>query len=171
MTYHMLSRAAGSIPILLYPKHLLIVGGGKVALQKAKVLFENGITFDLIAKEIHPELYRYAHTIRQKSLNIVDTKGYDTIIDATGDSKVLHQLQEAKRHYGFLLNVVDNPKACDFYFMALTPNAPLQIAVTSHGASPRMAQIVRDRWMRTRRSRPANLSSLSLHRGVRCAAI
>jgi len=40
--------------------------------------------------------------------------------------------------------VVDVPQQCDFYFMALTKNRPLQIAVSSNGASPTAAKFFRD---------------------------
>ena len=67
------------------------------------------------------------------------------IIDATGNDKVTQKLLKYKKKHPILLNVVDKPAVCDFYFMALTRNAPLQIAVSSSGASPTVAQYFRDK--------------------------
>ncbi len=60
-------------------------------------------------------------------------------------NKVTQKLLKHKQKHPFLLNVVDKPKVCDFYFMALTKNAPLQIAVSSSGASPTVARYFRDK--------------------------
>ncbi len=66
------------------------------------------------------------------------------MIDATGNEKVAKKLVKYKKTHDILLNVVDVPALCDFYFMALTKNRPLQIAVSSNGASPTAAKFFRD---------------------------
>jgi len=45
-----------TLPILLKNQKILLIGGGKVALQKAKVLKNNSIDFQLIAKEISKDI-------------------------------------------------------------------------------------------------------------------
>jgi uroporphyrin-III C-methyltransferase/precorrin-2 dehydrogenase/sirohydrochlorin ferrochelatase len=57
---------------------------------------------------------------------------------------VAKKLVKHKKKHPILLNVVDVPELCDFYFMALTKNRPLQIAVSSNGASPTAAKYFRD---------------------------
>jgi len=123
---------------------ILLIGGGKVALQKAQVLAENEIEFCVISETIMVEMIVYTHDFHYKSFQLSDLRGYNIVIDATGNRAVAEMLVAYKKQKPILLNVVDTPELCDFYFMALTPNQPLQIAVTSNGASPTAAKFFRD---------------------------
>ena len=134
-----------TLPILLKEQHILLIGGGNVALQKAEVLAENNISFSIISKEVHPKIKALCSDIQLKNFKTKDIQNYLIVIDATGNDKVTQKLLKYKEKHSLLLNVVDKPKVCDFYFMALTRNAPLQIAVSSSGASPTVAQYFRDK--------------------------
>ena len=134
-----------TLPILLKEQHILLIGGGNVALQKAEVLAENNISFTIISQEVHPKIIALCNDIRIKAFKAKDIQDSLIIIDATGNDKVTKKLLKYKKNHPILLNVVDKPKLCDFYFMALTKNAPLQIAVSSSGASPTVAQYFRDK--------------------------
>ena len=133
-----------TLPILLKDQKILLIGGGKVAAQKAEVLSENNISFRVIAEQITQEMYLSAKKIKEKRFKLSDIKDAYIIIDATGNSKVAQKLVRYKKEHNILLNVVDAPPLCDFYFMALTKNKPLQIAVTSNGVSPTAAKYFRD---------------------------
>lgn len=133
-----------TLPILLKNQKILLIGGGKVALQKAQVLSHNEIDFTIIAKELNDEILFTTSKIVRKPFKLKDIGSFYIIIDATGDPKVAKKLVKYKKKYPILLNVVDKPSLCDFYFMALTPNLPLQIAVSSNGASPTAAKFFRD---------------------------
>jgi len=134
-----------TLPILLKEQHILLIGGGNVALQKAEVLAENNISFSVMSKEVHPKIKELCSDIQIKSFKMKDIQNFLIVIDATGNDKVTKKLLQYKQKHSLLLNVVDKPNVCDFYFMALTKNAPLQIAVSSSGASPTVAQHFRDK--------------------------
>jgi uroporphyrin-III C-methyltransferase/precorrin-2 dehydrogenase/sirohydrochlorin ferrochelatase len=133
-----------SLPILLKDQKILLIGGGNVALQKAQVLSHNEIEFKIISKELNKEILKTTQNIEQKKFKLKDIQDYKIIIDATGNEKVTDKLLKYKKSHNILLNVVDVPEFCDFYFMALTKNRPLQIAVSSNGASPTAAKYFRD---------------------------
>ena len=133
-----------TLPILLKNPQILLIGGGKVALQKAQVLHENEIDFKIVSDVCLEEIYELCSDIELKKFEILDVQNFSIVIDATGNSEVTNQLIEYKKEHILLLNVVDVPSLCDFYFMALTKNRPLQIAVSSNGASPTSAQYFRD---------------------------
>ena len=105
---------------------------------------ENAIEFRVVGKTIMEEMLVYTHDFCCKSFQLSDLRGYSIVIDATGNSAVAEMLIAYKKQNPILLNVVDTPKLCDFYFMALTSNNSLQIAVTSNGASPTAAKFFRD---------------------------
>ena len=131
-----------SLPILLKNQKVLLIGGGKVALQKAKVLKENKIEFRVVAKEILANISEFCDDIIVKEFEENDLKE-SIVIDATGNEKVTKKLIELKKKKNFLLNVVDKPQFCDFYFMALINRGDLKIGVSSNGASPSAAQFIR----------------------------
>lgn len=133
-----------TLPILLKNQKILLIGGGKVALQKAQVLAENEITFRIVSETSDSEISKLSSNIVQKRFKLKDIKDEQIIIDATGNPKVAKKLLKYKKKHPILLNVVDVPELCDFYFMALTKNRPLQIAVSSNGASPTAAKYFRD---------------------------
>ncbi len=133
-----------ALPILLKNPKILLIGGGTVALQKAEVLHQNKIDFFIISETLNDKIVKTTKNIQKKTFKIKDIKDFYIIIDATGVSKVAKKLLKYKNKHTILLNIVDVPKNCDFYFMALTKNKPLQIAVSSNGASPTAAKFFRD---------------------------
>lgn len=134
-----------SLPVLLKKPKILLIGGGNVALQKAKVLADNNIEFYTISKEFCYGFMQYSKHNKSKSFSFEDVKGFDYVIDATGNSEVTDSLLEARKKRFFMLNIVDNPKYCDFYFMALLNYGKLKIGVSSSGSSPYGASLIRDK--------------------------
>ncbi len=146
-----------TLPIVLNAPKILLIGGGAVALQKAQVLSRNHIDFCAIALHIKPELEALC-SVTCKAFETSDLEGYEIIIDATGNPQVLQMLLHVKRERRFLLNCVDVPDACDFFFAALIERGALKVAVSSAGASPTMAQTIRDH---IARQLPKNLETLA----------
>jgi len=134
-----------TLPILLKEQKILLIGAGKVALQKAQVLANNNISFSVISKKVDPEMKKVCKNVQVKTFKTKDIQNHLIVIDATGNAKVTQKLLKYKKKHPLLLNVVDKPAVCDFYFMAPTSNAPLQIAVSSSGASPTVAKYFRDK--------------------------
>ena len=134
-----------SLPILLKNPKILLIGAGNVALQKAKVLCENEIQFCTIASEFIASFTQYSKHNKNKNFVIEDIEGFDYVIDATGNSEVTKLLLKEKQNRFFLLNVVDVSHLCDFYFMALLQFGKAKIAVSSNGASPLIATMIRDK--------------------------
>ena len=130
-----------TLPILLKNPKILLIGGGKVALQKATVLIDNNIEFKIVSKEYITKFEALNITKEKKEFDIKDTHSYQYIINATGNDQVTNELL---KHKNFLLNIVDKPEFCDFYFSSLLNYGKLKIAISSDGASPTITQVVRD---------------------------
>jgi uroporphyrin-III C-methyltransferase/precorrin-2 dehydrogenase/sirohydrochlorin ferrochelatase len=120
-------------------KKALIIGAGKVAKQKADVLNKCNIDFDVIAKE---KIDEFTYPVKIKEFEISDLNNYDIVIDATGNEEITKKLVKNKK---FLLNVVDKPEFCDFYFGSIAKKDDLEVCVSSNGKSPRLTQVIRDR--------------------------
>ncbi|MCX7798577.1 MAG: uroporphyrinogen-III C-methyltransferase [Melioribacter sp.] len=134
-----------SLPVLLRNPKILLIGGGSVALQKAKVLLENNIDFSIVAEKISDELKNYQVPYKQKKFEKKDADNFNIIINATGNKDVSEIIKEIKKERFVLVNTVDVPEECDFYFSSLLIYKNLKIAVSSDGASPTITQIVRDK--------------------------
>lgn len=142
MKKHKIKEMA-SLPILLRQPKILLIGGGNVAYEKATVLKKNNIDFFIVAKEILEDMINLNVNYSLKEITSDDLTNYNIVIDATGNTEVNKLLENEKKNRFFLLNTVDVPDKCDFYFSALLYYGKLKIAVSSDGASPTISQVVR----------------------------
>ena len=133
-----------TLGIALTQKRTLLIGAGKVAAQKARVLDSLGFAYEIVAIE-KLDAYFDTKDFHLKPFADTDAEGFEIIIDATGNERVTKRLVELKPLLHFWLNVVDVPELCDFYFSALTRRGDLQVAVSSGGSSPSLAQVIRDK--------------------------
>lgn len=134
-----------TLPIVLHNKKILLLGAGNVALQKASVLHRNEIDFEVISLHVNEKMKDYTQTLTCKSFEISDVADYEIVIDATGNKDVCEALIKRKKERNILLNIVDIPELCDFFFASLLEYGDLKVAVSSSGASPTITQVVRDK--------------------------
>lgn len=132
-----------TLGIALTPKRTLLIGAGKVAAQKARVLDSLDFAYEIVA-ESRLDAYFESKELRLKPFEDADAEGFEVIIDATGNEHVTNRLVALKPRLHFWLNVVDVPELCDFYFSALTRRGDIQVAVSSGGSSPTLAQVIRE---------------------------
>ena len=84
-----------TLPVLLRNPRILLIGGGSVAYQKAKVLEANNIDFKIIAAKINEDIKSLRINVKLKEFSEPDLKGFNTIIDATGNPKINAILKES----------------------------------------------------------------------------
>lgn len=121
----------------------VVIGGGNIALQKAKTLLKAGARLKIVAKELCDCL----ETLCQENGIPTHIGAYtaDTIEDAilvvaaTDDRSVNEAVFRDCRERRILCNVVDVPDLCDFYVPAVISRGPLQIAIGTDGKSPAFA--------------------------------
>jgi uroporphyrin-III C-methyltransferase/precorrin-2 dehydrogenase/sirohydrochlorin ferrochelatase len=130
------------LPIALTPKNVLLIGAGKSAALKAKNVRESDCTLSIVAKEIKDAYFDDKEVIKE-AFSLVHIKNHDIVINASGDEGLSKLLWEARGKLGFLLNCVDMPKYCDFYFQAVVKNHDLCVSVSTGGTSPKYAQFIR----------------------------
>lgn len=134
-----------TLPVLLRDPRILLIGGGKVALQKANVMVKNGIDFQIISENYLDDFSNIDVLKLTKSIEVSDFADYKIIINATGNKKVEKLIDKIRQKFNILINTVDVPEKCDFYFSALLNYGKLKIAVSSDGASPIISKVVRDK--------------------------
>lgn len=125
----------------------LIVGAGNVALEKLHTLLSTGLRIRVIAPEAKPEFRTLAAESRiewlQRTVQPSDLDGSFVVIAATGNPEVNAAIYNESVRRGILVNSVDDPPHCDFYFGSIVRRGDLQVAISTAGESPAVAQQLR----------------------------
>jgi uroporphyrin-III C-methyltransferase / precorrin-2 dehydrogenase / sirohydrochlorin ferrochelatase len=126
---------------------VLVVGGGKIAEGKIASLLHTGASIHVVAPTATAAISAWAREAkiqwRQRHFQADDVENQDLVIAATSSADVNHQVYAEARRQGVLCNVVDDPPYCDFYFPAVVRRGDLQIAISTGGQSPALAQQLR----------------------------
>jgi len=125
----------------------LVVGAGTVAEGKIAGLLDAAAKVRVVAPEATGQVCLWAATGQIERLSRPfepsDLDGMFLVVAAT-DSHELHESLHAEaRRRGVLCNIVDVPELCDFYYPAVAQRGALQIAVSTSGQSPALAQRLR----------------------------
>ncbi len=139
------------LPIFLSLRNrpCLVVGGGNVAARKVDLLLQAGGRVNVVAPDLCSTLSRQHeegridHRITTFSPN--DLEGMRLAIAATDDSAVNRRVSELCQARGLPVNVVDQPDLCSFIMPAIIDRSPVLIAVSTGGASPVLARLLRGR--------------------------
>jgi precorrin-2 dehydrogenase/sirohydrochlorin ferrochelatase len=133
--------------VKLEGKRCLVVGAGKVGEPKIGGLIETGACIRVIALQASETVQGWAQagkiSLELRAFDAEDLDGTFLAIVATA-SRVLNEsiYREAQRR-AVLCNVVDVPEYCDFYYPAVVRRGDLQIAISTNGQSPSLAQKLR----------------------------
>ena len=127
----------------------LVVGGGEVAARKSALLLRAGARVTVLAPALGATLgaeftaARIAH--RAERFRDEDLSGVALVIAATDDDALNRAVAAAARARRIPVNVVDQPALCSFIMPSIVERAPLIVAVSSSGASPVLARLLRAR--------------------------
>ena len=112
-------------------RRCLVVGDGSLATQKARSLFECGADVRL-----------------ESAYEPSDLDGCFLVVAATDDRALQRQIFADAEARAVLCNVPDVPELCSFILPAVHRDGPIAIAVSTGGASPALAQRLRDEFAR-----------------------
>ena len=135
--------------VKLVGRPVLVVGGGAVAEAKIRTLLDTGAQIRVVALQANQAISDWADggmiVLEERAFELADVDGAFLVVAAT-PSRELNELifGEAQRR-GILCNVVDVPELCDFFYPAVVRRGDLQIAISTAGQSPLLAQRIRKR--------------------------
>ena len=128
-------------------RRCLVVGAGKVAEGKIRGLLESGALVQVVAPEAVWQIQKWAFDgvlgWNPRSFEARDLDPVSLVIAATSSRKVNAQVFTEARSRNVLCNAVDDPEYCDFYYPAVVKRGDLQIAISTSGRSPALAQRLR----------------------------
>jgi uroporphyrin-III C-methyltransferase/precorrin-2 dehydrogenase/sirohydrochlorin ferrochelatase len=137
------------LPIFLSLKgaRCLVVGGGAVAARKAGLLAGCGAKVAVVAPELGETLAAEAAAGRIEHIPArfepAHLDAATVVIAATDDHAVNAAVSQAARARNIPVNVVDAPELCSFIFPSIVDRSPMIVAVSTGGASPVLARLVR----------------------------
>jgi len=131
-------------------RHALVAGGTPGAAWKAELLSAAGAEVAIYAPETCDQIVALAidppHgavTIHRREWTPTDLAGMAIAVGAFDNDDDARRFSDAARAAGVPVNVVDNPKFCDFAFGAIVNRSPLVIGISTDGAAPVFGQAIR----------------------------
>lgn len=130
-------------------KPCLVIGGGKVAGRKVTQLLKTGATLTVIAPELGSVLSGLHEQKRitwiKREYKASALTGMVVVIAATDDRDLNQRVARETQAKNMLVNVVDNPMASSFIMPSIVDRSPVLIAVSTGGAAPVLARLLRSR--------------------------
>jgi precorrin-2 dehydrogenase/sirohydrochlorin ferrochelatase len=133
--------------VKLEGKRCLVIGAGKVGEPKISGLIETGACVHVVALEASKAVREWAIEgrilLQLRAFTAEDLDGVFLAVVATQSHDLNRAIYHEAQRRGILCNVVDVPEYCDFYYGAVVRRGDLQIAISTNGQSPSLAQKLR----------------------------
>ena len=126
-------------------RDVLVVGMGRVGAHKAHLLIDAGARVHVISDAVVATLPDGVASMRRRKYRSGDAVGYFLVVSATGDNEVNDLIVVDAARARTLLNVVDDPSRCSFYFTSVHRDGDVIVSISTSGASPSLAQWIRRR--------------------------
>lgn len=128
-------------------RQVLVVGAGQVGEAKIRGLLSTGARIRVVAHNASVAVREWARNgeivLEERGFVLSDLDNVFLIVVATSSRDLNEFVFGEARARGILCNVVDVPEQCDFYYPAVVQRGDLQIAISTSGQSPSLAQKLR----------------------------
>src|SRR6202047_3602315 len=133
--------------VKLHGRPVVVVGGGNIAAGKIPGLLQAQARVRVIAPQINSQVSAWVVSSEiewgKKEFAPVDLQGASLVIAATSIPAVNAAVFQAAEARGILCNAVDDIANCHFYYGSIVQRGDLQIAISTNGKSPALAQRLR----------------------------
>lgn len=128
-------------------RQVLVVGAGRIGEPKIGGLLETGARILVVSLDASPTVREWARAgkleLDLRAFTAADLDGAFLAVVATNSRTLNERVYREAQKRGVLCNVVDVPDLCDFFYPAVVRRGDLQIAVSTAGQSPSLAQKIR----------------------------
>lgn len=133
--------------VKLTRRTVLVVGAGQVAERKISQLLSTGCHIRVVSPAATEQIRAWSHADevewKQKTFEPSDLDGILLAVVCTSSPELNTWIYQIASERRVLCNVVDVPDLCDFYYPAIVRRGDLQIAISTSGQSPALAQRIR----------------------------
>jgi len=130
-------------------RHIVVIGGGEVALRKIRDLLSRNARITAIAPDFQGDIHRLieeypnALTLIEREYREGDLESAALVFSATDDTETNRKVFIEAERRNILINAVDDPPHCSFYIPSWMQRGDLMIAISTGGASPSMSARLR----------------------------
>ena len=128
-------------------REVLVVGAGRVGEPKIRGLLSTGARIRVVAREASEAVGEWARNdeiiLEERDFIPTDLDNVFLVVVATSSPDLNEQIYREAQSRRIVCNVVDVPERCDFYYPAVVQRGHLQIAISTSGQSPSLAQRIR----------------------------
>ena len=145
-------------------KECLVLGAGKVARRKSRVLLEYGAKITICAIKWEPELEELIKEYGREKVRFLlltltegeqwkqelksaiqphSIEGFFLVICGTNQMKLNEEVALFYQERNILVNVANSPNLCTFFFPAVVKKGPVSIGISTSGMSPFVSKILR----------------------------
>ena len=128
-------------------REVLVVGAGRVGEPKIRGLLATGAKIRVVARRANEAVREWAHhgdiILEERDFVSADLDNVFLVVVATSSRDLNQLVYDEAQSRRLLCNVVDVPEQCDFYYPAVVQRGDLQIAISTSGQSPSLAQRIR----------------------------
>lgn len=146
----------------LQDQPVLVVGGGEIAARKVSLLCRAGARVRIVAPELADAtrelIAEHSLEVTERGYEPADIEGARLVVSATDDEQVNARIYQDCVGAGVPINSVDRPALSNVIFPSIVDRSPVLVAISTGGASPTMARVVRG-WLEARL--PARLGALA----------
>lgn len=133
--------------VKLAGREVLVVGAGAVAEAKIRSLLDTGARIRVVSLQANPVVREWANAdaivLEERAFVPTDLDGAFLVVAATSSRESNELIFGEAQRRGILCNVVDVPELCGFFYPAVMRRGDLQIAISTAGQSPLLAQRIR----------------------------
>jgi siroheme synthase-like protein len=133
-------------------KRCLIVGAGEVAMSKIRSLLDTGADIRVVAIAAREAVRNLAASgkirLSLRKFAPSDLQNVFVVVAAASSRELNRAIYRQAQEQGILCNAVDDPPHCDFFYPAVVRRGALQIAISTSGKSPSLAQKLRQQFER-----------------------
>jgi uroporphyrin-III C-methyltransferase / precorrin-2 dehydrogenase / sirohydrochlorin ferrochelatase len=131
----------------LHGQVAVLIGAGKVAERKARLLIQAGACVHVVAREVNAQFSqwiaagRVLHVALEYQAGLLH--GARLVFVATGDAQLNSRVFSDAEQVPVPVNVVDDRKLCRFISPAVVDRSPVQVAISTGGSAPLLARRLR----------------------------
>lgn len=133
------------VALRLAGRRCLVVGGGTVAAAKAEGLLGVGASVTIVAPRLSDAVRALPVSLVERAYTPQDLEGCWLAVAATGIAAVDRAVYRDGEARNIFVNAADDVAGCSFFLPALLRRPPVTVAVSTDGASPALAAVLRDR--------------------------
>jgi precorrin-2 dehydrogenase/sirohydrochlorin ferrochelatase len=126
---------------------VIVIGGDRVAAEKAAALAASGARVRVISPEFAVEMQALAAQAQvelcDKQYMPGDLEGAFVVVASTTDKQLIEAIWQETQQRGQPLNIVDVPRYCSFILPSVLRRGKLTVTVSTEGASPSLARRIR----------------------------